>query len=219
MPGLHALHDLYLEFYYLPILLGALAFGLKGSLLTFLLIFALYLPHAFMIWTGTFLLEANKFLHLLLQGLFAVFAGYLIDRERRQRELMERERYISEIGRIASEIVHDLKSPLIAIPGFAERIREGKGKTDTAMQVIINSAEQMQNIVNSVLDFGKPVRLAPAQENIINVIRRASDVCGIKAEQKGVPISVDLPPHVFNMIGTEVTIELPYKPGIKPTTD
>lgn len=151
MPQIHALHDLYLEIYYVPVLLGALAFGLRGGLLTFLFIAALYIPYIFINWTGTFLIEADEFLHLLLQGLIAVFGGYLIDRDRRQRELMERERYLSGIGTIATEIVHDLKSPLIAILGFAKRIKEGKGKADTALQVIINSAEQMQMIVNSVL--------------------------------------------------------------------
>lgn len=200
MPGIHALHDLYLEFYYLPILLGALAFGLKGALLTFFLIATLYLPHALMIWTGTFLLEVNKLLHILLQGLFAIFAGYLVDRDRRQRELMEKERYLSEIGRVASEIVHDLKGPLIAILGFAERIKAGRGKTDTAVRTIINSAEQMQKIINSVLEYGKPVQLAYEEEDIMNVIRRSCDVCGVKAEQKGVQISVGLPPDPFVMM-------------------
>ncbi len=193
IPAILALHDLYLELYYVPVLLGALAFGLKGGLLTFLFIFALYLPYVFMSWSGTFLIEANKFLHLLLQGLFAVFAGYLIDRDRRQRELTERERYLSGIGRIATEIVHDLKSPLFVILGFAERIKEGKGKTDAAIQFIINSAEQMQKIVNSVLDFARPIRLELKEEDILDVVRRASDACRIKAEQKGVGLAVNLP--------------------------
>jgi hypothetical protein len=39
----HALHSIYAELYYIPILLGAL-FGIRGALLTYVLVSALYLP-------------------------------------------------------------------------------------------------------------------------------------------------------------------------------
>jgi two-component system sensor histidine kinase HydH len=192
LPAVHALHNLYRELYYIPVLLAAIAFGLKGGLAAYLFIIALYLPYVFISWSGAFSVEANKFLHLALQGFVAVFAGHLIDRDKRQRVAMERERYLSGIGRVATEIVHDLKSPLIAILGFARRIRDGKG-TDAAIQVIINSAEQMQKIVSSVLDFAAPVKLELKEEDIVDVIGRASRHCGIKAGQQGVFISLDLP--------------------------
>jgi two-component system sensor histidine kinase HydH len=199
LPAVQALHDIYRELYYVPVLIAAIAFGLKGGLSAFVFIAAFYLPYIFMSWSGTFLVEANKFLHLVLQGFVAIFAGYLIDRDRRQRQEMERERYLSGIGRAATEIVHDLKNPLIAILGFARRIREGKGRTDTAIQAIISSAEQMQKIVGNVLEFAGPVRLERKEEDIVEVIRRASRLCEIKAEQKGVLIALDLPSATARM--------------------
>jgi two-component system, NtrC family, sensor histidine kinase HydH len=115
----HELHNIYRELYYIPVFLGALAYGLKGAALSYLLLFALYLPYVIMTWPGTLLNETNRLLPLLLQGLFAFIAGYLVDREKTQRTQVEKNRHLVEIGRIATVIVHDLKNPLIAIFGFA----------------------------------------------------------------------------------------------------
>jgi two-component system sensor histidine kinase HydH len=189
----HALHDIYRELYYIPLLLGALAYGLKGAACSYLLVFLLYLPYLVMTWTGADLYEANRLLQLLVQGLFAFLAGYLVDRERRQREQSEEERYFAGIGRTATAIVHDLKSPLIAILGFAERIKKGKGQIDAEATVIIESAGQMQQLVHSVLDFVKPAHLELKEEDVRDVIVHASDVCRARAEQAGVTLVIDQP--------------------------
>lgn len=91
------------------------------------------------------------YLHLGSSGLFAVLAGFLVDRERERKRKMERERHLARIGHAA--IVHDLKNPLIVISGFAKRIRDGKGDAADAVQTIIESAEKMQKIVFDVLDL------------------------------------------------------------------
>lgn len=194
----HTLHSIYRELYYIPVLLGALAYGLTGALLSYLLVFVLYLPYVIVTWPGSLLNETNRLLPLLLQGLFAGIAGYLVDRERRHQEQLEKEQYLSAIGRAATVIAHDLKNPLFAISGFAERIKEGKGKTEAAAQVIINSAAQMEKIVHDVLDFAKPAQLELKKEDMRDIVRHACDSCRIKAEQKGVALSIDLPSGPVN---------------------
>ncbi len=191
----HALHNIYRELYYIPVLVGALAYGLTGALLSYALVFVLYLPYVIMTWPGSILNETNRLLPLLMQGLFAFIAGYLVDRERKQRIQAERDRNLADVGRIATVIVHDLKNHLIAISGFARRIKEGKGKTDAAAEVIMNSAEQMEKIVASVLDFARPLRLELTRSDVRDIVERAGDACRLKAEQKDVILSIDLPPE------------------------
>jgi two-component system sensor histidine kinase HydH len=187
------LHNIFRELYYIPVVIGALTYGLAGALLSYLLIFCLYLPYVIMTWPGSLFSETNRLLPLLLQGLFAVMAGYLVDRDRKHRALLERERYLAGVGRIATVIVHDLKNPLIAIEGFARRIKEGRGKTDTAVQMILNSADQMQMIVTSVLDFSRPLQLDIRQIDLRDIVKHAGESCRIKAEQRKVILTIDLP--------------------------
>jgi len=199
VPQIHALHDIYREFYYIPVLLGALLFGLKGAAFSYLLVLVLYLPYIFINWSGNTIPEADKFLHLLLQGVFGFLAGFLITRDRKRREQMEKERYLTGLGQVATTIVHDLKNPLITIQGFARRLQEGKGKTEDAAQAIMESANNMQKIVYDVLDFARPMKMAFRKEDIRNIIKRACESCKAKIERWGIDILTDLPAGPLNI--------------------
>jgi len=189
------LHDLLIELYYIPIFLAAVVFGLRGSVITYLVLLLVYSPYVALSWTDEVAWAADTFLHLFLQGAFGFFAGYMVDRDRRNREQMERERYMTGIGRAATAIVHDLKNPLIAILGYARRIRNGKTDIEGAADVIIDAAEHMERITHDVLDFGKPVTLELKEGDVRSSIRSACDLCRPAAQEAGVTLTEDLPGH------------------------
>ena len=183
------------ELYYLPLLLGVLRFGLRGSIMTWLFVSTAYLPFFFAPWTSGFPGYVDRGLHLVLSGVVAAVVGFLAERERRTRSQSERERYLAGIGRVATVIVHDLKNPLVSILGFARRISEGKGNIPQAAQTITESAQTMQRIVNEVLDFAKPMQLDLRESDLGDTIRRAVEACRTKAGQRGVSLTVILPPE------------------------
>jgi len=93
------LHDVLRRLYYIPIIVSAFMFGLRGALLTSVVVSLLYLPHAFWLTgphahhhgmihadpTGT----ANKVLELVLYNAVAVVTGLLVEKERRARREVE----------------------------------------------------------------------------------------------------------------------------------
>jgi signal transduction histidine kinase len=181
------------ELYYLPLLLGVLYFGLKGSIVTWLFVSVAYLPFFFGTWTTTFPELMGRVMHLVFTGIFALFAYYIAERERKNRKQVEQDRYLSSIGQVATVIVHDLKNPLISILGFARRIREGKGDFTKGAQIIENSAQNMQRIINSVLDFAKPLQLNLTDADINDTIRQAVESCRTKADARSVSLTMHLP--------------------------
>jgi two-component system, NtrC family, sensor histidine kinase HydH len=181
------------ELYYLPLLLGVLSFGLKGAIVTWLFVSAAYLPFFFGTWTTTFPELLDRVLHLVFTGAFTSVACFLAERERKNRKQTEKERYLAGIGQVATVIVHDLKNPLISILGFARRLREGKGDVALGAQTIENSAQDMQRIVNSVLDFARPLQLDLKEVDIWETIRRASESCRTKADARNVTLTLQLP--------------------------
>jgi signal transduction histidine kinase len=187
------------EIYYIPLFLGILRFGLKGALWSYGIASLAYAPFFFGIWTTSSLALLDRFLHLLFSGIFAFLAGFLIDRERQQRKQLEKDRYLAAIGQMATTIVHDLKNPLISILGFAKRIREGKGNTDKAADAIWDSAQTMQKIVESTLDFARPIRLDLKESDLKDIIDKVFDSCKIKAEESGVNLSVRVPTAPMKM--------------------
>lgn len=186
-------HVYFGELYYLPLLVGAARFGLKGALLTYLLISAAYVTLVWGDQTANFPWGADRVLHLAFTGLFAVVAGKLVDRDRKKSRQIGQERYFAGIGQASTVIVHDLKNPLISIQGFARRIQEGKGDIPQAAQTIAESANTMQRIVNDVLEFARPARMDFHNEDIRVTIRRASELCKTKAAGNGITLVEDLP--------------------------
>ncbi|NTU43866.1 MAG: HAMP domain-containing histidine kinase, partial [Nitrospirales bacterium] len=193
IPQIYALHDIYRELYYIPVLFAALVFGLKGAILAFILVVVFYAPWIALHWTGDFLIEANRFIQLIFLGFVAFLSGVLINRERQNREQLDREHSLALIGQVATTIVHDLKNPLITILGFGRRFMEGKEEPEKAMQYIMDSAKVMLKIVHDVLDFAKPIQLDISDLDIREVIDQACTSCRTKAENEGVAISLSLP--------------------------
>jgi len=181
------------ELYYIPILLGALFFGLKGALITCLFVSLLYLPYFFGPWAIGFMGMADRILHLLFTGGFAFLAGYLIERDKKNQKQLEKDRYLTGLGQSAATIVHDLKNPLITILGFARRLQAGKGNPDTGLQTIVDSASKMEEIVTDVLNFAKPVHLETKEEDVRGIVDQAISCCKAKAETARVSLASELP--------------------------
>ncbi len=193
LPGVRDLHNIFSELYYMPLLLGALAFGLKGAVLTFIVISALYIPHILLSWDTTSTFIVNQILHAIFSGVFAIVAGSLIDREKKHRQQSEKNHYLTSLGRASAAIVHDLTNPLITIAGFAKRISKDRGDVKENSKLIITSARKMEMIVHDVLDFAKPVRLYFNKEDLRSVIEHACESCRVKAANRTVELSVSLP--------------------------
>jgi len=193
-------HVILEELYYIPLLLGAWFFGLKGALLTYLFVSAIYLPYLFGDWLSNPLDMIDRLLHLLFSGIFAFLAGFLIDRGRKYQKRFEKDRYLAGLGQAAAAIVHDLRNPLISILGFTKRIREAKGDIGAAVRVIEDSALNMQRIVDGVLDFARPVQLEFNEKDIRTVIDQACDSCKTKAEEREVTLSKDIPPDPIHLV-------------------
>ena len=195
------------ELYYIPLLLGAMMFGLKGAILTYLFVSAFYLPYLSEQWTANVLGLMARLLHLLFSGAFVFLAGFLVDREKRRQKQFEKDRYLAGIGQVATAIVHDLRNPLIAILGFTKRIQEGKGEIGTAAQVIIDEAQNMQRIVDGVLDLAKPIRLEVKEADIIKVISQACESCRTKVEERSVTLSFNPPADPVNIVMDSFSVQ------------
>jgi two-component system sensor histidine kinase HydH len=195
IPEIQALHTLYTELRYIPLLVGAVVFGMQGAILTFLLTSVLYLTSVYANWTGTPLSVIETSVHLVLSGVFAVLAGFLVDRDRRQRQQLKKQRSLAGLGQAVAAVVHDLKNPVITIQAFARRVREGKGDVETAMKAINDSAENMERAVRGILDFAKPIELTATEQDVRDLVGRVYDVCRPKAQEEGVSLTKDFSPE------------------------
>ncbi len=173
--------ELYRELYYFPIFIAAMRYGKRGAMTVLAVILLLYTPRIILTWGDGWKAETARLAELLFYLMFAIGAGYFADREKQVKAELDRNRFMTSLGRITSGIVHDLKNPLISIIGLLERLAAGKGDCTRYVPVILQDAHRMERIVYDVLDFAKPINLRKRQCNLSEVVKNAIKMCREKA--------------------------------------
>ncbi len=112
-------HVIARELYFLPIILGAIWFGLRGALLLALAISSFYLAYSLMHWRGFSADDLDRLLEILFFLLVAGITGYLQDRQKRlAAEKLE------AIRALAGTVAHEINSPLFVAMGTLELLQD-----------------------------------------------------------------------------------------------
>ena len=83
---LHAVHMLFRKLFFLPVILSALWFGLRGSLLTSTLITVLYLPYIYIAWHNDLYENIDQLAEIAMVWIGGTIFGILAQREKKQQE-------------------------------------------------------------------------------------------------------------------------------------
>ncbi len=127
-------------------------------------------------------------LTLLMDGMWK-----LIQRERSIKALKSAES-LAAIGRALSIVAHDMKTPLIAIGGFAKQVQRHIGKADPdwgKMNIVLSETARLEKMVEEMLDFSKPVLLQKSQEQISAILEESVAVTKPLADRKKVHLQVE----------------------------
>lgn len=199
-------HHLFYEgLYFLPVILAAFWFGLRGSLTTSLGITILNLPYIHMYWKGFSADDFNNVMEMALYNAAAIILGILKDREQEgQRRLREAES-LAAMGKAVSGLAHDMKTPLVAIGGFSRLLKKHLDEDDPyreKVDVIIEETLRLENMIKEMLDFTRPLQLYPAKGDVNQVVIQSLTVIAEMARDRNVTInhqlSQDLPPASFD---------------------
>lgn len=79
----HKIHIILRKLYFLPPVMAAAWFGLRGACLTALVVSQLFILHAFLDWPGNYMEQANQVGELAGFWVAAIVPGWLFDRQRR----------------------------------------------------------------------------------------------------------------------------------------
>jgi signal transduction histidine kinase len=184
-------HEVYRMFFYIPLILATFWFGFWGAISTSIIIFLLYLPHGIDQWEG-FSLSYHQLLEAGLFFLIAFILGNLAQTKVREQRSRLRSERLAAVGMAVSEISHDMKSPLMAIGGFAAQVRRRMAEDDPdrpKMDLVIRETARLENMVKDMLNFSRPLHLRVSTCNLseiagesIEVMRSAEGGCAIALE-------------------------------------
>ncbi len=136
------------ELYFLPIILGAFWFGVKGGIITSLGISILYLPHVIIHWQNFTPYDFDKILEIILFNVVAAVLGILRDREHR-KENEKREAILALTGTVA----HELNTPLQIALGSSQLLKDDFEEESDAyndLQDIIKNLKLIKQIIKKI---------------------------------------------------------------------
>jgi two-component system sensor histidine kinase HydH len=179
----------YAKLYYIPVTLAALIYGLRGGLLAAGVIALIYGPSLAFQRSGPKALLLDFALDLVLMFAVGLLVGLIVNRERdHNRRAREAER-LASLGKAAAMMAHDMRSPLVAIGGFARMLlrRNGLGpESQDKLEAIRAESERLQRLVHDALDFARFEPLRMECIRVGDLLGRARDVMTAIAEIKGV---------------------------------
>jgi len=125
--------------------------------------------------------------------------GMLKQREwAEQQRLREAER-LAAMGKALSAVAHDMKTPLVAIGGFANLVRRHMEATNpyrNKLDIVISETARMEIMVKEMLDFSRPLDVHRSEENVHRLVEESVAVVQEISKARNVTIRNDAPPSL-----------------------
>lgn len=231
--GLTPLHELYKVLYFIPIILGAFAFGVRGGVLTAMAATAIYLPHVMFQWGGNFIMNISRFFMILLYNTLGALTGWLWEQERKQRtfyqqaseelkeslvkleqtsdELKQIEGHLraaerlSTLGELTASLAHEVRNPLGSIRGVAEILRdESHNESHTKfIDILLKEVQRIESVVANYLSLARQKSLQKAPFDVVAVIESTLALVGPEIRKKNLKVIDAYQPQHLKMLGQE----------------
>jgi two-component system sensor histidine kinase HydH len=202
-PDLKYYHAVYRMLFYLPLVLGCFWFGLRGAISISLSVSIFYVPFVIKNWQGLSFEDFDKLLEGLLFVTVSLILGVLVERERQKQQALVRAKSLAAMGAALSEVAHDMKTPLIAIGGFAGQVCGKLQPQDSdrrKLEIVMQETARLEALVKNMLDFGKPLEVQPEQTRLNELVLQTMETVRRVAQDEGVELEADLDPYLPSLM-------------------
>ena len=224
LTSLHSvvLHEVLKRLYYVPIVVAAVMWGIRGGLATSMFSTLLYMPHVVFQWHAWPVLEAEQYGEVLMFNVVASVAGVLADHLHAERthhrdaavelqdayarlragndERVRMDRLVT-IGRIASGIAHEVRTPLAGLLGSLEILENEFPRDHPKAEFVAIAKRQitrLQEVVTEFLEFAQPAPPAVRPVDLRQLVETTARLARITLARRGVSLDAPAP-------GTTVT--------------
>ena len=137
---------------------------------------------------------------LLLNVLVYVISAYVFFRITKKNIRKESERQVHEKDLIYAAVVHDLKTPMTSVQGFAKALSDGKIKTEEQQEIfdiIYRKSNSMNEMVDTLFDYAKlgtdEYKPTFVQTDICALVRDAIAENYCDLEEHDIALEIDIP--------------------------
>jgi len=192
-------HAFYRALVYIPLLVGAFWFGVKGALVIAGVVIFLFLPYAYLNWDGFSLEDFHQVLEAVMYMVFALTAGVLVERERKKNRALLEAESLAAVGRAVADVAHDMKAPLMAIGGFANQVSKALDPEDPKqkkLHIVTQETARLESMVREMLDFGRPMAPHCVDTDVNALVQETLQAMTPTAESLRVDVKAELDPSL-----------------------
>jgi signal transduction histidine kinase len=202
-PEMHVLHNLWRRLYYVPIVLGAFHFGLRGGVGTALAVSVVYLPHVLLQWGHS--ARSDQYLEIAMFNVIGLVTGLLAQELQRERvetqlaydrlaESFERAREaerLAAMGQLAAALSHEIRNPLASIKGSLPILLESVPEDDERREfvgVVRKEISRLEDLTSQFLDYARPPRPSWAADSLNDIAQSVATLIEKEAERARVRV-------------------------------
>jgi len=202
----HWIHAIHGRFCYIPIVMAAAWFGLRGGLYEATIISVLVLPYVF-IFAQESVDLVGELAEITFYYAIAILIGVLVEREfkarRKQQEAQlqaDRSYELSLVGQIAAGVAHEIKNPLASIKGAADILTDDDtlpAERDEFRTILRNEVKRIDTTVTEFLAFARPKETKLRKLNLSDVLQTSLRQTEAEATRRGLVVTADISDDVY----------------------
>lgn len=141
-------HIFYRELYFLPLILSAFWFGLRGAFITSLCVTFVFLPYTIFHWQSFSPNDLDRLLEIILFNVVANGLGFLRDREKAVEEEKRK-----AIMAMAGAVAHEINTPLFTAIASSQLLQEDFNPDSDPyndLQLIIRNLKEISYMIKKI---------------------------------------------------------------------
>lgn len=185
--------------FFLPLFLASLLFGLRGGLICAAVISLNFIPEYFGDYKAPMATQVDTAMEVVLYFVTAFITGLFVDRERREAKRLKQAENLALLGQAAAAVAHELKTPLVAIGGFAMQINrdlEEDHPHREKLRIIVDQVAHMERLLREMLDYSRPAQLQLEAQSLNEMVSEVVSLCAAAAKEAGVSLEQKADPDM-----------------------
>ena len=202
----HWIHAVHSRFCYIPIVIAASLFGIRGGLITATIISVSVIP--FML--DSSLSEHNRsseIVEIIFYYALAILIGAIIERVLIQREKnkdaqleLERTYRLSLMGQMAATMAHEIKNPLASIKGSVEILCDPQINSSDKKEfetIVLKEIKRIDNTIKEYLNYARPKQIELTKMNLSESVQVAMKQIVSQAEESKIVLKNDVTDNII----------------------
>jgi PAS domain S-box-containing protein len=121
----------------------------------------------------------------------------ITDRKQAEKLVLHREK-LNTLGAIAAEVAHEIRNPLVAIGGFARRLRE-RFPESRECDIILEESRRLEGVLTRIRNYLKPAEIRSRECSVTTLVTHCLSLLAPETERRRIICRLDLEPRLPNV--------------------